>query len=67
MKKEGRAHVKFTNVNILSTTDGNQIIKADLTDFVGLKTTASTSTNTIILDKVSPVVSSPQRYGYSLE
>lgn len=53
----GEETLKFTNVKIISEVDGNQIIKADLTDFVGLKTTASTATNTIILDKVSPVVS----------
>ena len=48
--------IKFTNVRIISETPGAQIIKADLTDFVGLKSTASTNTNTIVVDNTDPVI-----------
>lgn len=48
--------IKFTNVNILNSTNGNQTINADLTDFVGFKTTASKESEGIILDQVSPLI-----------
>lgn len=48
--------IKFTNVNIRDNTDGKQTIKADLTDFVGFKTTASKESVEIILDQRSPVI-----------
>ncbi len=48
--------IVFTDVKIISTTEGPQIIKADLTDFVGIKTVASTDSNTITLDKTNPKV-----------
>ncbi len=47
----------FTNVKILSTTDGEQKITTDLTDFVGLTTEASTESNALTLDKTAPVIS----------
>ena len=49
--------ITFTNVQILSTVDGNQTVKADLTDFVGLTTEASTETSALVLDTVNPSVS----------
>ncbi|MBO4641048.1 MAG: hypothetical protein J5710_14975, partial [Treponema sp.] len=48
--------IKFTNVHIISAEEGAQIVKADLTDFVGINTTASTDSNEIIFDSVNPVV-----------
>ena len=47
----------FTNVKILSTTDGEQKITTDLTDFVGLTTEVSTESNALTLDKTAPVIS----------
>ena len=48
--------LKFTNVNIISATNGQQIIKADVQDFAGIKSLASKNTNSITLDNVAPKV-----------
>ncbi len=49
--------LKFTNVHILATTDGNQLVKAKLTDLVGIQADVKTSDNSLILDRESPVIS----------
>lgn len=46
--------LKFTNVNIISATNGTQIIKADVQDFAGIKSAASKDTNAITFDNVAP-------------
>ena len=48
--------LKFTNVNISSSAQGNQIIKADVQDFAGIKSVESKPTDIIIFDNVAPVV-----------
>ena len=50
--------LKFTNVNIISATNGQQIIKADVQDFAGIKSVTSEDTNAIVFDNLQPVVSS---------
>ena len=50
--------LKFTNVNIISATNGAQIIKADVQDFAGIKSVTSKPTdNTLVYDNVKPAVS----------
>lgn len=50
--------LKFTNVNIISATNGPQIIKADVQDFAGIRSVVSKPTeNTIVYDNVKPAVS----------
>lgn len=47
--------IKFTEVQIISETDGEQIIKADVKDFAGLMSQTKSS-NTIVYDHTNPVV-----------
>ena len=53
----GEEELKFTNVHIVSGTEGAQKVKADVTDFVGIQTEESTETAALILDTVNPSVS----------
>lgn len=45
----------FKNVNIFSGVQGNQVIKADVQDFAGIKSTTK-ATEPIVLDKTNPKV-----------
>ena len=47
--------IKFTNVQIVSDTEGAQVITAGITDFVGLKSENKNS-NTIIYDVTKPKI-----------
>ena len=51
--------LKFTNVNIISATNGPQIIKADVQDFAGIRSVVSkpTENTSFVYDNVKPAVS----------
>ncbi len=46
--------LKFTNVKLVSDVQGEQSIKADVKDFVGIKSTESEPANVLIYDSVNP-------------
>ena len=51
--------ITFTDVQIVSTTPGQQKVKADLTDFVGINTVESKETEIpLVLDLTKPAVTS---------